>query len=656
MSDYNEISGAGTKVIRAAFAAALSDREDIDIASSPVYAPETLTQKRFLSFIDYSPMGYPMGDELIPLADLYSKEQDPKDSSDVDESEPLITNLDIQLDDTKAHLHDKLFNISPNLTPTISLTDEHPILNRVYEKFLHHSEFAGKVGANTSELEKAKSFLFPENEDGIPVQSEAYKLYIEYEDRYFELNLKISEASSSDSSFEVEALKKKLERLQAEWITIGRKNEVEAALKVLNTSDAEAGYEDERNAFIGLLESRQRERLSSTQNYAAVTLSPLKPLIEPDEDGLWRKIALTASDVSHYLNPEVCQLFDIGQEELDYVLKNFKSASMEYLHVLLNREWLSKDFLTARYWNSPNSFLSDGKGGGESPTSISSAYFIKSAELHMHAGIDVNEVGSVQSGNNSKAIIAYNTVRTPLIQALIEKESESENTLKQKKLLNIKTINKLKTVKRLQASEVSKLRTAKQMQISTKLLHTRFNPITKKNRFAQLKKSKFKAKPAITPISRLRNIKLRPQLVINQGKNQDDSQSINVTGRIKHNNFFSVRDLSLNYTLQDKNSVELETQTVKLAQSGNDITFRFKATNNQSAQSILILLTDNYGNELLTKKISFSGKDKSVSLAWEADTGSVEVVLSSSVTPTLFAYGLELLPKAPNPDHSLFND
>lgn len=662
MSDYTELSGAGIKVIRAAFAAALSEREGLDIASRSIDEVKLTFQNQFLTFMDYSPMGYPMGDELIPLAELYSNGSGAEPSSDNDDNEPEITTLDIQLDDTKAHLHDKLLNISPRFSPTFSLTDEYPILNRVYEKVLRHSEFAGKVGSDSAELLEAKNFLFPDNDSGIPVASDAYTLYEEYANKYLDMKLEISQARSSGDNTVVELLQQKLERIHAEWIAIGQKNQVEAALKVLNTSDADAGYEDERNKYLDLLQSRLRTRLSSTEDYAAVTLSPLKPLLEPEEEGFWQKLVLTKEDIEEYITPEICFLFKVDNEELDYVLKNFRSASIEYVRVLVTREWLSKDFLQARYWRNLNSTFSNGKGDGEAPTAISSVYFIKNALLKMHAGVDIKEVGQVQSSDEKKGtIIAYEAARTPLIHALVKKEAQENTSKSTSKLLNIKTINRIKTVSKLQITETKKLKSAKRIKASQGLLHKKFKTPEKK-RPTKLVRAKARLNPRLSVVSRLKGIKLRPGLVINKDKKTSNEKKLRVTGRIKHNNYTSKDDLLISYTLIDHNGAELETQGIKISSKAGELVFsteiknivRQSGSKVQEAKSVIILISDVDGNQLLTKSLDFGSKDKTVSLALEAKAGSIDMELSSHVTPTLFAYSIEVLPKAPNPDPSLF--
>ncbi|WP_223671181.1 hypothetical protein [Kangiella shandongensis] len=630
----------------------------MDIAQKSLMDRGSAPNSELLSFLDYSPMGYPMGDELIPLAEMFSGKE--TENADADDEEPKITNLDIQLDDAKAHLHDKLLNVSPELGSRVSLSNDYPILNRVYETFLRHSEFAGKVQADSEQLTQAENFLFPKNEQGIPEESDVYKRYVDYSEQCFELELKIAEATSSGTSSVAELLKQKLSRVQAEWVTLGQKHQVEDALEILRTADAKAGYEDERNGFIELLESRLRTRLGSSENYAAVTISPLKPLLEPEENGLWQRLTLTAEDIKSHLTPDICELFGVDDEELSYVMKCFKSASMEYLRVFLSREWLSKDFLNARYWRNSTSTLSDGKGEGEIPTAISSAFFIKSAELDLSQGVDIDEVGSIRS-HDKKRVMVFNTVKTPLMHALIQNDKKEVTGSKKKKLIDTQALKKLQSVKVLQSREKRKLKTAKRIKLSPRLLQTQFKPaITNR----KLQKKKKKARVKSTMINRVHGLKLQPRMILHTIKNPKKVKRLNVTGRVEHNGFVSAGDLNLSYTLLDKNENELDTKNIKLTTQGEHLRFKLKVTNNQHpdgakgslADSVKITLQNLDGDELMTKSFEFRVKNKKVSVSWSASQGSIEMALSSDVTPTLFAYGLEVLPKSPNPDGSLFKN
>ena len=660
MSDYAELSGASIKVIRAAFAAALSEQEEIDFATVKATQSESASDKEFLSFLDYSPMGYPMGDVLIPLAELYSNSGE--DASSIDDSVE-ITNLDIQLDDAKAHLYDKLLNISPDFTSSVSLTTDYPILNRVYEDFLRHSEFAGKVASDSSQLKAAEDFLFPVNEAGIPTQSDAYKRYVEYSDKCFDLELEIAEANSSGESSIVAMLKKKLQRIEAEWITLGQKLQVEEALETLSSSDARAGYEDERNGFSELLESRLRTRLGSSETYAAVTISPLKPLLEPEDDGLWQKLILKADDLKRYLTPENCQLFGVEEEELNYVIKHFKTASLEYIRVFLTREWLSKTFLRARYWDNKDAVLSDGRGIGELPTSISSAFFIKSAALDMHQGVDIVDSNRLQkSDSNKKKVLVYTKVKTPLLKAIIQNDEQELSVNTKRRAINVKALDKLKSVKQLQSKEGLRLNQARRVQLSSKILHKKFNPVKANKKLATARVTSTKLKSKLNVIKPIRALKLNPGVLIHRVKVKQDSKRLNISGSIKHNGVISSSEVSLSIHLLDGNNNKMDTVDVPIRQSGAYLKFatklvntqHIKRSNQEPARFAEIVLLDSVGEEFIREKLSFSTKQKNVSLNWAAEAGIVEMALSSRVTPTLFAYGLGLLPKSPNPDESLF--
>lgn len=654
MSESTQTTASTLKVIRAAFAAALADREDLPIGLFVKETEQPELTPQFLSLVNFSVMGYPFGDELLPLMEQFNEEQQEKPP--VADGEPLTTDLDILIDDARAGVHDKFFNISPAVGPQISFTKEQPILNRVYERFLRTSEFAGKLGADTEELEHAQQLLFPLNEEGVPVPSQVYRLYEEYADKCLDQELKIAEAKSSGQSNIEKMLTNQLQRIQAEWLTLGRKKEVEAALHILNSADAMASFEDERVQFIERLNLRLRERLSSAFNYAAVSIRPLKPLLEPESSESWQLIELTAEDVVDLLTPDVCALFNIEKQELAYLVNNLESASLQYLPVILSREWLSSEFLSAGYWRNKDGVLSDGQGGGEAPTVVNRMFFIKSGTMTLTQGLEVVEKGTVEtSRDKKKAIQTYQTIRTPLIQAVIEKQKESKEATK----LKINTISKLKNVQKLHQINQKKLKKVKSLKLAPGLSRARLKPITIRRAMIKPRLHAVSVQPKPTVISRLRGIRLTPQLVATGNQNKNLKQ-ITVTGTIDHNHFISKEDLKLSIRTLDNKDIELSSQSVSLTPSGK--TFKFSCNINNIAKDKRVatyselVLTDKNNNLLLAKTLEFKSAKQKYSLHWSVEQSILPLGLCDNVMPTLFAYELELLPKAPNPDHSLFND
>ncbi len=664
MSDSIQESEAASKVIRAAFSAALSEREQIDIARKNAVRSVDFPEKQFLSFLDFKPMGYPMGDELDAIAAMYSGNTV---FSEITNDNPKINIHEIALDDAKARLYDKLLNISPDIEPFVSLEKDYPILNRVYEKFLRYSEFAGKFSSNSEELEEAEGFLFPKNEEGTPEESDAYKLYDDYKTKCSELELKIAEASNSGSISDVDRLKRSLKQAQAEWNTLGRKGKVEEAIDVINRYNTEAGYEDERNAFIDLLESSLKDRLGSSNNYATVTISPLTPLLDPKEDAQWQRFSLTVTDIKRYLTPDICQLFSINEEELSYVLRNFKSASIQYIRVVLTREWLSKDFLTARYWKNKSS-LSDGNGFGELPTFISSAFFIKSAKFEMHQGINVYEVRHNNYRNeNIKDFFTYNVIEIPLMKAVIQEDMLKISDV-EKKLITEKDISNLNTSDILQSQEKLRHKEAEKIELPSKMLQADFKPaIRDHRRIDQL--GEFEKNLQLNDrIINHRNNAMTENVIGSPDVNSSKQiKALNILGRIKHNKNLDEKDLKVELIFLDKNNDASRTKDIQLSIQSDKIVFRINVSNPQGInffgfptkvpffQSIIIKLTDKDGNDLIQKKIEFIDKSKDIILDWDVSLSSVVIELSSPVTSTLFAYSLQLMPKSPNPDESIFN-
>jgi hypothetical protein len=277
----NTAEAACVKAVRAALARTLADRENLPFAREELAGQNGIQGRPHVTLVNFGPLGYPMGDSLLPLAEMWER------TPDEPPSEFGITMLDEAMDDARAELYDRLLNPSPAFALNAGVTDN-PVLNRKYGEILRRSaRFAGHVASDSPDVRAARAFLFPEDAQGNSTESAAFLRYKDFEARVEDLLLEAEEARHEGRAERADLLALKLTRVEVEWREIGRKAEVESALAVLEAADRDAGFEDERNRFLRVLEARTRKRLASALDYALVAISPLAPLIDPDAQGHW---------------------------------------------------------------------------------------------------------------------------------------------------------------------------------------------------------------------------------------------------------------------------------------------------------------------------------------------------------------------------------
>jgi len=401
------------KVVRAALASSVASREGMPFARADLGAKD-IAGKPHLSLVRHDLFGYAMGDSLLPIAQM-------QDRTGADEErEEGITWLDQQLDDTKADLHDRLLNLSPEFDLNVSVgIGDNPTLNIVYEDILRHAQFAGAVESNSSASKAARKLLFPEDANGIRKKSAVYQAYEGYADSVSNIQIQLNEARIAGDLDTVRTLESELLRTRAEWKALGQKTKVEKALKVLEAADRDAGFEDERNRFIEILEARKVGRLSSALDYASVRLVPLEPLKNPDASTHWTELVLSGADFETVLDPKERSLFSISLEEQEKAASLVREARLEYTVVMLDREWLREDFLSARYWRHSDRTLSDGKGGGEAPTVVTKAIFVRSVESHIDEGLEASDKRS-STKTSQKMMLMHQAVLAPISASLMQ--------------------------------------------------------------------------------------------------------------------------------------------------------------------------------------------------------------------------------------------
>lgn len=654
-----------TKVVRAAFARTLSDAYDLPLAKDGIERVGV----PHLACVQYGQIGYYMGDSLVPIINMVNGKG--RISEDSDAPSNSITTYDELLDETNAHLHDRLLNLSPKFEPEIQVL-ENPILNVAYEDILATSEFAGTIQLDNAQVVAARELLFPMGDHGFPVKSAVYEAYESYAQQVDEITLQIAEAQLNETQEKVRSLENKRLRLMAEWSNLGQKRRVEDALSTLAGADASAGFEDERVRFQEILAARTRQRISSALSYAAVNISPLSALTDPDATSFWTDATLNGESIRSAISPEVRLAFGITPSELSQVADLIKSAQISHTMVVLDREWLRDEFLNARYWRHETKVLSDGKGSGLAPTVATRACFVRAARFVVRGELMASEGAQLTA---TPSLIKAMPTKTPLLKMLADNSNQltAKQNVKpaaarqQKKTLQKVLFHQQKEQNRVKAINAPKISLAPNRAAHMASSAPSVNVRTARAVPAARVTGTVRGATAVRAV----NPGIRPQQVnlrrihpaqVNQSKPANVltvQGTIHVQGDI---DLSAGRIVLLHRRLSGSRTIAED--AFRLQADGSK-GFRFAGTFPQTYVNVtqkngqmrrrretltaIELTFHGPSSAMFSKSVQFGAKSRTEQIRLTLSARDTIVELTDMVSPTLMAYGLELLPKAPNP-------
>ena len=682
-------------VVRAAVAHTIAEREGMPIAR-PALAASGPSDDLHLTLLGYGSFGWPMGDELLPLARLMrgvhetvSGERGNGGDGDAASDEGLTT-FDVKLDEISAFLHDHLLNVAPPFAAETPSPTDMPTLNGAYERALRRGEFAGAVGSDAPEVESARALLFAEDAQGIPRKSEVLTRYEEYEAEVEDLTLEAAELESQGKSTQAARLRMRLTRIQVEWQALGRRRDVEQALRTLREGDADAGFEDERTRFLNIFEARRTERLGSGLSYLSATMAPLSPLFADDADPNWSVVELDKDAVQRAIGASTRAAFGLSLDELERGTDGLESVRFSYTVCTLDREWLREEFLRARYWRLPSDepVLSDGRGGGALPTSPSRVIFIRGVGAQFVDG-GARLVGPDESeargGERSVVDVAIRP-RFELLPLLRELQTVTPS-------VQAATTPFLRPVLDVANHELEE----REQTRAVGRLDVRPGGVGQRRQFLVSNRGLGGARPERPPNVLLREAAAQgsPQLLrgfafrkhlptfLSPKAGQDaldrpdapqhrdhdasgDAESVSIQGRVRGEGAPQVLN-QLTVTTELLGHPEGEERAVPLSRVGADL-LQFAVTADRMAslvhrrqgrmqhrrvalKGVRIRLRDVDGHVLGERTVDFS-TDR-VQVDWAVAAENVTLSLASAATPSLFGYGIRVVPPAPDPDTSL---
>ncbi|MEL7833024.1 hypothetical protein [Fodinibius sp. Rm-B-1B1-1] len=664
-------------ICRAAMATSIAKNIGMPIANPNTHGSQQLGGKKFFTICSYPPVGYPMEAELFPLEAIM------RDIEIIDESgnseEETITRADHKLEEINAFVHDRLLNpILPlkSLTPPVSSLNS---INEVYGDTLEEAIFAGKVAASSDRYKKAMALLFQDGE-----RSEALKKYLEYEKHIQEIRAKLQ--SIDEDTSERKDLEAKLDRLEAEWIGIGSKNEIEEAFRIIKEESASAGFEDERKRLLDQFKAGEKKRIDAAGlSYFKVQIAPISPLFNNDSDVHWQRVKLQADEIRDNIDSTIAKdVVGIPEKQIERTAQNIRHISFEFLKCSILRDWLDPDFFDQGFWRleSDQELLSDGEGSGRLPTLLKNIIFIRDAEVVFEGE------ATAYFGDSDKRNID-NRMVMPTLQVLpdktlekvgeereltdaaehaglseslqlLDQETKRSTSLPKNRILTM-TKGFDKNDEQLESNDVQK---SSFHSLNATLVQPQVHAIPI-NTEKENKESS--SKPKIHPlrssdVSRIAkkirpNIDLRPINLNKGGSTNEEEQpqvSIKITGEIVTTDDHPelLDEVSLSFVSLDG---DREVQDIELKKSSHTrlIIKRDVVWKSKESPQFEFILKDKDGDELDRRIVKPDKSENKLNLKWTLNTEPVLVELAGKHTPTLHGYGLEVVPLCPNPDEDL---
>lgn len=621
MGSNNQQIGA----VRALVLAEISALEGLPFADKS--SPSAGIGSPHLAVVDFGQLGYIMGDSLAPLVPLVSGGSSDS-GEDVGQSRG-ITVQDELLDETNADLHDRLLNLSPPFRLKVNVDGSAAVLNREYGRILRSASFAGAVGTDSPEAEAAIALLFIDAQ-----KSETYETYEGFADQIDGLRMERIEAESRGDLATAKSISDRSDRLIADWLVIGKKREVEAAIRVLNAADEEANFEDQRLRFLELLEARTRHRLSSALTYASVRITPLPALVDPTAMHHWLTVELDNATIRSRVE-QVAGLFDLSPETVDEA-KTYSAIQFDYVRVSLDREWLADELLAARYWKHADR-LSDGQGGGSAPTVVTSAIFLKNVS-YTQEFLSITDAAKPPRRAIKKMELSHAVVNTALLTE----------------------VTKAMLIKNPTFAFIPPTPPKAQMMLSPSVMKAVARSTTKANFIAAESSKQPPQAVNRPPIFATRMSRFKPKIMSGSSpqvmSRPRPQTTLTLEGQLAIQPEDKATELHLELALLAAGEV-IETRTIKLkATSSTNLTFGTKiltAHRDGPVNETVLTVQDTTGNVLLTQLLSMPSKSATRKLSWRLHREpTVFEIVAAALGPhiRLAAYALEVLPTSPNPD------
>ncbi len=638
--------GERLPVVRALIAATISDTIGAPLVSEPGEAGQS-----YLTLVGgLGGFGRQLIDELLPLELLMGVA-----SGGLDEVRGVsLTETDLLLDSLMAQLHDEILN------PALPFALEPPphvdigTINHIYDDTLRGADVAGGV-LLSADAEAANTLLF-DNGEPTPVL-EAYR---SFERQVDEASAGLAALASDATTEERARLQGKLDRLQAEWVGLGRRQEVEQAFTIIRDSQTDLGFEDERAAVLQRFESGEKMRRDAPGlSYFRSSLIPTAPLLNEDSSA-WQRITLSHEQTAAVFTPRVRLRFALGGEEVLNALDDIFEVTFEMLVCDIRRDWLDADFFSERYWRlAEDSKLSDGVGGGQLPCLPHKAVFVRNLTFSTNTvGV---ELVSPQEEDGS-------VTKAPRAPRRVTLASPTVDAVRHVKLLEAANRVGLKSAARMISTEKVALASPNLLKVAMPLLtgptfQATVN-VTPKIMQAGTQTVSVR-QPRDTRDHRTEKVSIRLprgrdviKVFAKPGKRGGPAVSVIGSIQVAAEDTLLLDELFVSVTTHDPpvgspEGIDLDHHSPQHARFRTRL--QPQATFDgvqESIRSYAIRLHDTNGLIVAEHIIDMASAGRKLSLEWKA-ASEPNVFAIAENTPLIHAYVVRVIPKCPDPDESL---
>lgn len=286
----------------------------------------------------------------------------------------------------------RLVNFVPR--DTVATLDGGRTLWEIYADVLARAVVAAGVADPVAEdrRKEALDTLYTTGADGMRQESAAFRTYRQFRDAWFTAQedfraKKLTGETSDDPAVRQQwsdqgpRLRAHLADLESDWRNIGFRDEVEAALAVLEAASAAnpiGRWREWQSAFNPDLDLITAE----SGRFAPTGYSP----VNLDSDEAWSRFEISMSEIQTLVADAPEELRRALQDDPDRVEK----VSFDYRSVTVTRPWFFEAALTSRIWQMPagEAELSDGAAPpeGQCPAFVAALVLMRRLEVQRPSG------------------------------------------------------------------------------------------------------------------------------------------------------------------------------------------------------------------------------------------------------------------------------
>jgi hypothetical protein len=289
----------------------------------------------------------------------------------------------------------EMFSHAVNLVPTGGrvFASDGRMLWDVYRTVIEQMRLAAPRLTEAEQTELDEAYLSLSNEEG---PTPEYEAYLEHEARVLQARGELSSACftaeaqgrDADSDPEIERLRQAVARAERDWLAIGFKAKVGAALAAISRLSG---------GDLGEMRDDYEERLRAGERGATAIGSWYETGYLPhgivDSDVGWAKVTLDRAEINWLVeqaDPEIRRAGEAFSVDGGASDVEVKGVTMKVGRVRILRPWCDMNIILNRAWDWQLGPLSDGQGGGLLPAFIKQMLLVRDVQFELRENSAVN--------------------------------------------------------------------------------------------------------------------------------------------------------------------------------------------------------------------------------------------------------------------------